>query len=41
MIGQEIKREMAVTHQREDEEPLDLLLDHQIGSIEPELENEN
>ena len=41
MVSQEIERELALAHQREDEEQLDLLLDYQIGSIESELENEN
>ena len=41
MIGQEMRLEMALTRQREDEEELDLLLDQQIGSIGLELENES
>ncbi len=40
MIGQEMRLEMALTRQREDEEELDLLLDQQIGSIDLELENQ-
>ncbi len=40
MIGQEMRFELALTRQREDEEELDLLLDKQIGSIDVELENQ-
>ncbi len=40
MIGQEMKLEMALTRQREDEEELDLRLSQQIGSIDLELENQ-
>ncbi len=40
MVSQEIERELALAHQREDEEQLDLLLDQQIGSLDLELENQ-
>ena len=41
MIGQEMRLEMALTRQREDEEELDLLLDQQIGRIDLELESKS
>jgi hypothetical protein len=41
MIGQEMRLEMALTRQREDEEELDLRLSQQIGSIDLELKNES
>lgn len=41
MLSQEMRLELSLTHQREDEAPLDLLMDQQIGSIGLELENES
>lgn len=41
MLSQEMKLEIGLTHQREDETPIELLLDQQIGSIDLELKSKS
>ena len=40
MLSQDMKLEIALIHQREDEVPIELLLDQQVGSIEIEQKND-
>ena len=39
MLSQDMRLEIGLTHQREDQEQLDLLLDQQISNIDIELKS--